>query len=72
MGISVYTFLNSAEFIDSTVIIYDIDDTIVYQSDGYSENDPSGEPLPEDVADAVIDFWLVEENSGRSTIKIYL
>lgn len=64
-------FLDSAEFVNAHIIIFDKDDNVVFEDeDGYSPTDPSS-VLPDGVADMWLDFWLLESDSSYPTLKIF-
>ena len=68
---TVREFLESAEYIDADVIIFDENDRALYQYEGFSINDPDCR-LAEDVADRFIDFWLLNIEGLNVELKIYL
>lgn len=69
---TVKEFLESAEFIDADIVIYDENDIAIHQYESFSVNDPDCKLSP-DVANRFIDFWLLD-SEGRSIpeLKIYL
>jgi len=65
--------LNSADFIQATVMVLGYDeynsDALLYQSNGY----PNGAyPLPSGIAQLPIDYWSLALESGDAVLRIYV